>query len=212
MFAIILGAGLFGRRMIELVMEKGWKVVVVEKDAEVVEQITEEYGVSAVHGDGTDPRILEEAGIEEADVFIGATSKESVNMLAAVIAKEYKVGKIVVRVSKSSYVNLLRKIGVDCIVIPEEIAADYVFNQIVHPAITKTIELTENLNLVVVEISKEIDVIGKQLSEVKDDEYRAIALIRNEKIWVSEKSIIKDGDLLLVISSTDPEKVLKKLS
>lgn len=211
MFAIVLGAGLFGKRMIELLVEKGWKVLVIEKDAEIAEKITEEYGVSAVHGDGTDPRILEEAGIEKADVFIGATSKESVNMLAAVIAREYGVNRIVVRVSKNSYVSLLRKIGMDCIVIPEEIAADYVFSQIAHPAIRKVMKLSDGLCLIVIEVTKDINVVGKKLVEVKADEFKAIAIIKGKKILASEKSLIKEGDLLLIVSFTEPEKILKKL-
>ena len=213
MFAVILGGGLFGKRMIELFMEKGWKVSVIERDPVLAEKIVDEYGISVIQGDGTDPYILEQAGIEKADVFIASTSKEDANTLAAIIAKEYNVPKIIVRISKSSYVRFLEKIDIGYVIVPEEIAANYVFDHVFHPDIKRVVEITDDSNLVILKITKDINVIGKKLSEVRGDEFKSISLVKKDgRILTDKKSLIEEGDVLIIISFMKPEKLLKKLT
>ena len=54
-------------------------------------------------GSGTDRNTLENADINDADVFVAATGNDETNLLGALMAREYKPEKIIARVNESQH-------------------------------------------------------------------------------------------------------------
>jgi trk system potassium uptake protein TrkA len=84
---MILGGGLVGCRVAEL-MGKDVKVKIVEKDearaAELCHLLTH---TEVLHGDGSDAEALDLAGLMDMDTFITATGENETNIMSCMLAK-----------------------------------------------------------------------------------------------------------------------------
>ena len=72
---VIAGCGPLGAALAKSLYKKGHKVVVLDKDRESFRYLPEEFRGYEMEGDPTDPRVLKEAGIEEAGLFIASTQE-----------------------------------------------------------------------------------------------------------------------------------------
>ncbi|MFQ3295625.1 MAG: trk system potassium uptake protein TrkA [Natrialbaceae archaeon] len=86
MRVIIIGAGEVGSSIAESLAD-GHEVVLVDVDGDRVEALTYSIDVLAIEGDGTTMSVLEDAGIDEADLFIASTDIDEVNIVACATAK-----------------------------------------------------------------------------------------------------------------------------
>ena len=86
---LIVGGGLIGRRMAELLSKTtGLRVKLIEKDEAVAQALSFELkNVEVLHGDGSDSDALLSAGLLEMDTFINATGENETNIMGCVLAK-----------------------------------------------------------------------------------------------------------------------------
>ncbi|MDA8189350.1 MAG: NAD-binding protein, partial [Dehalococcoidales bacterium] len=118
MFVVIVGAGLVGRHLAEILLIDKQRVVVIEKNPAVAAKIAAQLGVKVIEGDGNDPKVLEEAGIRGADVFVAVTGEDEDNLVAATLAKfEFAVPRVMARVNNPKNEWMFGKdMGVDIVV------------------------------------------------------------------------------------------------
>ena len=72
---VIVGCGKVGRTLIEQLSKEGHDITIIDKDAEVVESLTNLYDVMGVVGNGATYSVQMEAGIEKANLFIELLGK-----------------------------------------------------------------------------------------------------------------------------------------
>lgn len=87
---VIIGDGKVGSTLVEQLSKEGHDIVVIDNKGEVLEAVGNMHDVMCVEGDGISYKIQREAGVDECDLLIAATSRDEVNMLCCMIAK--KVG------------------------------------------------------------------------------------------------------------------------
>lgn len=96
---IIMGCGRVGAQLAELLDRDGHKVTVLDVEQYSFRRLPDNFGGTALVGDGTDEDALKEAGIEDADVFVSVTQGDNRNVMAAQIAKHiFNVPKVVCRI------------------------------------------------------------------------------------------------------------------
>jgi len=89
MFILIVGGGKVGSYLTRALLAQNHEVVVVEKQekkARALEMLLE-TNVSVV-GDGCDPEVLRQAGIERANVVVADTGDDEDNLVVTLIAKK----------------------------------------------------------------------------------------------------------------------------
>lgn len=89
MFILIVGGGKVGSYLTRALIDQQHEVVVVEKQekkARALEMLLE-TNVTVV-GDGCDPEVLRQAGIERADVVVADTGDDEDNLVVVLIAKK----------------------------------------------------------------------------------------------------------------------------
>ena len=115
MNVIIVGSGNLGASLARKLSDLGHRITVVEKNPKAVSVLPrgriDSGAMTVIHRDGTTGSAMLEAGIADADVFIAATGKDSLNGLAAQRAKTiYRVNKVMTAVkdegARSLYVSL----------------------------------------------------------------------------------------------------------
>ncbi|MDQ6930586.1 MAG: TrkA family potassium uptake protein [Candidatus Eremiobacteraeota bacterium] len=88
MFILIVGGGKVGSYLTRALLAQNHEVVVVEKQEKKARalELLLDMNVSVV-GDGCDPEILRQAGIERADVVVADTGDDEDNLVVILIAK-----------------------------------------------------------------------------------------------------------------------------
>ena len=81
MKAIIVGGGKIGYYLLKALKDKYFDVVLIEQNKELCDKIAEELDAEIICGDGSDIDVLEDAGIEEAEIIAAVTGKDEENLV-----------------------------------------------------------------------------------------------------------------------------------
>lgn len=112
MQVIIMGCGRVGAGLAQRLVTEHHAVTVLDTDAFAFSRLLSEFAGRRLHGSGTDDRILVEAGVERADVFVAVASGDNRNILASLKAKEiYGVKTVVTRVKDPLRAQLFGSLG-----------------------------------------------------------------------------------------------------
>ncbi|HEV3157600.1 MAG TPA: NAD-binding protein [Candidatus Baltobacteraceae bacterium] len=100
MFILIVGGGKVGTYLASALLGQNHEVVVIEKDArksKLMSSILEND--IAVIGDGCDPAVLIQSGIERSDVVVADTGDDEDNLVVCLIAKKLSTARCIARVN-----------------------------------------------------------------------------------------------------------------
>jgi trk system potassium uptake protein TrkA len=111
MYIVIAGGGVLGGSLARRLVENRHDVLVVEQDRGVCDFVSSRVGALAIHGSATDIDTLQEAGIEKADVAIGALPTDADNLAFVVLAHGFEVPRILARMRTSRYEAAYRAAG-----------------------------------------------------------------------------------------------------
>ena len=112
MRVIIVGGGTVGRALAERLEDRGENVVIVERDAQMVER-TRNEGHTVHKGDGTDTEELRSAGADNARIIVAATGDDDANLLVAQLAEsKFDVETIIARANNPDNVDAFEDLGV----------------------------------------------------------------------------------------------------
>jgi trk system potassium uptake protein TrkA len=95
---IVIGAGEVGYHIAERLSHEAHEIVVIERQPEVVRRLEETLRVRAIEADGSSPRALEAAGVQDAAMVIAVADVDEVNIVACAIAHQYGVATKIARV------------------------------------------------------------------------------------------------------------------
>jgi len=95
---LILGAGEIGFYLAEQLSETEHNVCIIEADENVANEVADKIDARIVQGNGSAVSVLEEAGVAECDVFLGLSSSDNTNVVAASLAKSLGTKKVIARV------------------------------------------------------------------------------------------------------------------
>ncbi len=83
---IIAGNGKVGATLVRQLTAEGHDLTLIDTDKQVLEATVEEYDVMAVRGNCASMPVLQEAGVEEAELLIAVTNLDEVNLLCCMTA------------------------------------------------------------------------------------------------------------------------------
>lgn len=99
MNAVVIGCGRVGSAVSRTLAEEGWDVTVVDSSEDALGRLGASWRGGFVVGHGMDVRVLESAGIDEADAAVVATNGDNTNLvIGQVLRRRYEIPTVVVRV------------------------------------------------------------------------------------------------------------------
>ncbi|KXT97319.1 Trk system potassium uptake protein TrkA [Streptococcus oralis] len=135
---VLVGGGKVGFALCRSLVAENHDVVLIEQDEAVLNHIVSRYDIIGLLGNGADFAILEQASVQECDIFIALTEYDEVNMISAVLAKKMGAKETIVRVRNPEYSNAYFKekniLGFSLIVNPELLAARAIGNIVDFPS------------------------------------------------------------------------------
>ncbi len=124
---IIVGGGEIGYYLAQKLIRAGVEVKIIEKNKDKCESLcTLLPGAVIINGDGTDNRLLLEEGIEYAESFVALTNMDEENILLSLFAKSKTNGKLVTKINRIAYDEVINNLDLDTTIYPKDITAEYI--------------------------------------------------------------------------------------
>ena len=166
MYIIIAGGGIAGRNLTKNLVQEH-DVIVIEKDQSVAEKIYSRFGAVTVLGSATRIDILKEAGIEKCDVAIAVMRDDADNLSFSLLAKNFGVEKILVRMREPEYENAYEMAGATNIAATMELIVDRFITDIEEPDVRKVASLGDGkAEVSILTIPAESPISGMKISEI----------------------------------------------
>jgi len=211
---VIAGAGEVGYELSKVLSEERHDVTVIDERPKCLQRVIENLDVLTVEGNATSPKVLVEAGVNEADMLVACTSGDEVNIIACTMAKRLGVKTAIARVrndelSQKDSPITPSELGIDVMIHPEESAATRIHQLIKRAFASDIVPLAEGrMQLVGVRVEKNASIINKTLRELaleyRNEIYRIVAISRRgTTILPTGQSRIMPLDNIFVLSKTE---------
>ncbi len=124
---MIIGGGRIANYLARMLREIHIDVKIIEIDEKVCHQLSNDLPkATIIHGDGTDQELLHEEGILTTDALVVLTGIDEENIILSIYANSKKVDKIITKVNRSTFMDILSTVGVDSIISPKMISANQI--------------------------------------------------------------------------------------
>lgn len=123
----IVGAGRIGYYLARQMVDAGVDVTLVDSDRGRCEEISQLLPqATVIHGDGTDQHLLLESGLEQADAFASLTGFDEENILLSLFARHVSKAKIITKINRTSFTDVIGSMDLGSVFYPRYIAADFI--------------------------------------------------------------------------------------
>ncbi|MDH5815398.1 MAG: TrkA family potassium uptake protein [Candidatus Nezhaarchaeota archaeon] len=214
---IVVGGGKVGSLLSKKLIDAGHEVIIVEVDESRCRRLSEELDATVIKGDATNVEFLENVGLEGANAVAAVTGRDEVNILVGLIAKEYGVPNIVVRVSDKKLARLAERLGIAKAVAPEEITAEHMASLLLREALlsefTKATTPSGSFSLLEFTVTSNSLVVDRRISEIPNsDDWLIVAIMRDNSLKRPDPNLeIKEGDRVLVLARTEVVDDIKRI-
>ena len=217
---VVIGGGKVGKKLSEELSKEMHDVTVIEKNTDVISKINSHQDVACINGDAIDYEVQKEAGVEEADLVIGCTSSDEINMFSCLFAKKLGAKNTIARVRNPEYYNQLKYIkedlGLSMAINPEYVAANEISRILRFPSAIKVETFAKGkVELLEFKIHEKSPLIGMHVSDVvKSLKMKLLicAVQRDGDVIIPDGNVeLKLGDKINIAASHDNlEEFLKK--
>ncbi len=123
----VLGGSKIATYLAWAVEKVGMKVRIVEQDEAKCLALADKLpDTMIIQGDGTDSAVIETENLLNTDAFIALTNRDEENLLMAMSAQRAGVSKVIAKMNRLNYIEMMREFGVDSIISPKEITTNQI--------------------------------------------------------------------------------------
>ncbi|MBC8382332.1 MAG: TrkA family potassium uptake protein [Candidatus Cloacimonetes bacterium] len=125
LYIIIIGCGRLGSLLANMLSKEGHSTVIIDNNIHSFDALNStEFSGFQIEGDATELSVLKEAKIDKADILIGATHDDNINIMIGQIAKRvFTVPNVLIRILDQNKEPLLQKIDIKYVCTTTEIAS-----------------------------------------------------------------------------------------
>ena len=211
---IVIGLGRFGQTLARQLCMLGAEVLAMDISNDLVQQVADDV-THAVVGDAQDKEILRALGVREFDCAIVAIgSNLAASVLAVMNLQELEVPYIICKAHDETHSRVLKKLGVNKVVIPEHENATRLARSLNSHNVLDYIELSEDYGIL--EIPAPKTWTGKTLKELNIRAKLGVNIIavengKNTSVSPSADYQIREEDVLVVLGDNYSLEAVQKL-
>ena len=212
---ILIGGSKLAYFLAKQFASKNYYTTIINADLEEAKTLSRTLKATVIHGEGSDPATLSEAGALQADVVLSLTTKDEDNLIACQIAqKEYGVPRTIALVNDPENQEIFEKLGITIAFSATQIIASLIEQQTATGDIQNLLPIAEG-KVNVTEIALEADnpVVGLTINDVMLPDGTLIACIlrQGEVIVPSGENSLRALDRLVVIGQPESYGQLMRL-
>nr|MBP8023035.1 Trk system potassium transporter TrkA [Paludibacter sp.] len=177
------------------------------------------YDLMTYTGLPTSISALKEAGVASADLFIGVTPSESVNMTACMLATNLGAKKTLARIDNYEYLQpknkeFFEKLGVDYLIYPEMLAAREIVESLKTSWLRQNLSFCDNaLILLGIKVRENSRIVNHKFSTgfFDHNKYRIVAIKRqNRTIIPLGSDMVLANDIVYFITTPEYLNLVKE--
>ena len=213
---VILGAGRVGESVAESLASEKNDITVIDTDPARLRALQDRLDLRGVAGNGIQPSVLQEAGIEDADLFIACAPMDETNLVACKVAHDrFNVPTRIARIRSPEFQNGAQMLGkngfaVDQVICPEASVTAYIRKLITYPEALQVLEFADGLvSLIAVRAVAGGPLVLHNLAEipalVPGARIRIVAIYRQDSVLLQLDGAtrIEPGDEVFVLAATE---------
>lgn len=211
---VVIGLGRFGASVARQLCALGCEVLAVDVRSDLVQQVAGDV-THAVVADAQDKEVLRALGVREMDCAVVAIGDDlAASVLTVMNLKELGLKQVICKAHDETHRNVLKKLGADRVVIPEQENAYRLAHSLSSPNVLDYIELSEEYGIV--EVPAPQSWLGQSLKSLN---VRAklglniLAVRRAGKINISPGAEFQfvEGDVVVVLGDSQALEKVQKL-
>ena len=221
---IILGAGQVGGSLAAQLASEANDITVIDTDNVRLRELGDRLDIRTVHGKGSFPTVLRQAGADDADMLIAVTSSDETNMIACQVAYTlFRTPTKIARVRESAYLTRgglfhNEAVPIDVLISPEQVVTDHIRRLIEYPGALQVLDFANGVaQLVAVKAYYGGPLVGQELGFLRrhmpNVDTRVAAIYRrNRPIIPRGDTVIEADDEVFFIAATrDIRAVMSEL-
>lgn len=197
---------------------KKHELIIINDDVDYAKFLSNKYKVPVIIGDFTKSYILDDANINNADLFITLSSVDTNNYVACLLAKNvYHVKKTISAVLNPNNVKVFKSLGIDSAISSSFLIGETIKNESNIEDVFKSLSIEDDMiKIIEVNIKNNYLICNKELKDLTDfpDFCTISAIFRKPHIIIPKgKTDIRTGDKLIIVGSTkDEEKIISYIT
>jgi len=220
---IILGAGQVGGSLAAQLSEAN-DITVIDTDNVRLRELGDRLDIRTVHGKGSFPTVLRQAGADDADMLIAVTSSDETNMIACQVAYTlFRTPTKIARVRESAYLTRgglfhNEAVPIDVLISPEQVVTNYVKRLIENPGALQVLDFAEGkAQLVAVRAYYGGPLVGQELRFLRQHmpgvDTRVAAIFRKDRPIIPKGDTIieADDEVFFIAATRDIRAVMSEL-
>lgn len=207
---VIAGGGDITHYLCEMLDRSGIAVKIIEKSFDRCDELAIEFPrVTVINGNPSDEDVLKEERIGSTDAFIALTGLDEENILLSLFAKNQGSRKVITRINRIEYNDVISKLDLDSIIYPKNLTADMIVRYVRSKQNTlgSNMETLYNLYRGEVEVAEftvgdNSEIVGKPLSALHFKENALIAaILRGRQLIIPRgAAVIESGDSVVTVT------------
>ena len=210
----VLGLGKYGISLAKSMYEMGADVLVVDNDPDKLKDM-DGFCTASVCADLTNEDEVEMLGLKNMDIVaVAMAGNLSASIMSVAVAKELKVPLIVAKSSSDRMTSILKKIGANKVIVPEEYGGEQSARILASDTFLDYFNVDENLCMV--EMLPMTKWIGKNMIELnlrKNYKINVIAYKSHDdghwKILDPAEPLVAENELLIVLERDELHRINK---
>ena len=212
MFVLVIGGGKVGYYLTKELIGSGHEVVLMEKDKQRANQITDEIGSIVIAHDGCEGKYLAEAGANRADIVAAVTGDDEDNLVICQMAKHhFDVPRTIARVNNPKNEALFKHLGVDELISPTRMILGSIEQDIpVHELLHLGALGEGELELIEAHLQLGSPAIGRAPKDLMMPEGCSLFAVIRDGVATAlrPETILAEGDKVIAIGKAECEKLL----
>ena len=208
---IIVGCGMLGSGLAQMLDLGGHAVTVVDSDPIAFERLGPGFRGQTVLGVGFDRDVLLKAGIERVDCLAAVTTSDDANVVAARMASQvFHVPKVVARVYDPHKAQIYKRLGL-LTVSPITWGINHIADLMCHAPLESVLSLGSDVEMIQAEVPTLL--VGRTVRDLNVlGEIHVVAITRGGTTFLpTQGTVFQDGDLLHLAVAASAMERLKEL-
>lgn len=215
MKVIIAGGNLEIDFLIKMFNKKEYKLIIINNDKEFCENISVKNNIPVFYGDMTKKYVLEEAGVENAEVLIALSNKDAENLIVCQMAKmDFNVQKTVCITSNPKNVEIFKRLGVNSVVSATYLLAKTIKREATIEDLINVLSIEDDKIVITeIEIKESYKIVNCSIKDIKlPASVNISCIIRGgQAIIPNGFTTILPEDRLIIISVEKNQELLLKI-
>jgi len=208
---VLVGGFKKARALAVSLIKKGYHVIAINENHEHCQSLAEVDKLEVIHGDGSQPFVLEDANVLGADMAIALTGRDEDNLVICQLCKKkFQVKKTLTLISDPQKTEFFYAMGIDSVVCAITTITGILEHQALLDEITTVAGIGEgNICIAQIPIPPHAPAVNKKIKvlDLPKDVIIGCVLRRDKRIIPTGETQILTGDMLIVICTDESESL-----